>query len=73
MRTGCRSAPVPLLGVLCAPLFIRLGDMALKRTSWMLWRDPYALGMRGLDETAIILGDDTVPWLRGHVDAPTGA
>ena len=72
-KDGLSIRAVPLLGVLCAPLFIRFDDMALKPTSWMLWRDPYAMRMRGLDGTEIILGDDAVRWLRGHVDAPTGA
>lgn len=69
---GLSIRAVPLLGVMCAPLLIRYDDMALKPTSWMLWRDPYALRMRGLDGTEIVLGDDTVRWLRDHVDAPTG-
>lgn len=62
--------PIPPLNVGCPPLFLPFAEMTIADTDWMLWRDPAALRMRRAPELDIIIGRDTLRWIREHVDAP---
>jgi hypothetical protein len=69
-ETGLALKLVPPFGLACPPMFIPFDAMTLAPTSWMLWRDPYALRMRGLDGLEIIIGRKVVHWLQEHVQPP---
>ena len=43
--------------------------MALERTSWALWPEPYALRMTNLSDIDIILSHDAVQWIRSETNA----
>ena len=62
--------PIPPLNLGCKPLFLPLADMAVAETDWMLWSAPVALRMRHAPELDVIIGRDTLAWIRAHIDAP---
>jgi len=61
--------PIPPLNILTPPLFLPFTEMALERTSWALWPEPYALRMANLPDIDIILSRDAVQWIRSEIDA----
>ncbi len=64
---------VPPFNIHCPPLFLPFGEMEVEQTYWALWPEPFAIRMRQLPDVDIIVGRDTVRWLRGHIDrAPFG-
>ena len=65
---GISLSLMPPLNPLCSPLFLPFDEMALERTDWALWPEPFALRMRRLSDTDIIIGRDTVRWIREHID-----
>lgn len=70
---GLALSLVPPFNLLCPPLFLPFDEMDLKQTHWALWREPYAIRMRRLPETDIIIGRDTARWIREHIQgAPFG-
>ena len=70
---GLALIVVPPFNIMCPPLFLPFDEMELKPTDWALWPDPFAIRMRRLPETDIIIGRDTVRWIREHADrAPFG-
>ncbi len=56
--------PIPPLNVMAPALFLPFDEMALERTSWALWQEPFALRMRNLPDVDIILARDAVEWVR---------
>ena len=62
--------PIPPLNLGCRPLFLPFDEMTVAPTDWMLWPDPIALQMRRAADLDIILGRDTLRWIREHVDRP---
>lgn len=72
-RQGLQLSLVPPLNVMCPPLLLPFDQMSLERTSWALWPEPYAIRMTSLPDIDIIIGRDTVRWLRAQTDrAPFG-
>lgn len=70
---GLALSLVPPFNIMCPPLFLPFDDMELVETDWALWRDPFALRMRDLADVDVIIGRETVRWVREHVDqAPFG-
>jgi hypothetical protein len=65
---GLALSLVPPFNIMCPPLFLRFDEMELKQTEWALWPDPFVLRMRALPDVDIIVGRDTVRWLREYVD-----
>ena len=65
---GLALSLVPPFNILCPPLFLPFDEMELKPTDWALWHAPFAIRMRRLPETDIIVGRETVGWLRQHID-----
>lgn len=66
--TGLALSLLPPLNVMCSPLFLPFEEMELMQTYWALWPEPFAIRMRQLPDVDIILGRDTVRWIREHVD-----
>lgn len=62
--------PIPPFNLDCKPLFLPFADMAVAETDWMLWESPVALRMKDAPDYDIIIGRDTLGWIRGHIDAP---
>lgn len=56
--------PIPPLNTFCPPFFLPFEDMRLEPTSWGLWPGPFAIRTSRLPGLDIILGRDTVEWLR---------
>ena len=50
------------------PIELPFDEMELRRTDWALWPEPYTLQMRRLGGLDIIVGRDTVQWLKRHTD-----
>ena len=67
---GLALAVVPPFNLLCPALFLPFDEMDVQRTDWALWSEPFAIRMRKLPETDIIIARDTVRWIREHVDRP---
>ena len=66
--------PMPPLNILAPALFLPFEEMALGRTSWMLWPEAFALRMTDLPEIDIILDRETVHWIRSRTSkAPFGS
>ena len=63
--------PIPPLNLGCRPLFLPFAGMEVANTDWMLWTDPVALRMRRAPALDVIIGRNTLRWIREHVDAPT--
>jgi hypothetical protein len=59
---------LPPFNVLCPPIELPFDEMELKRTDWALWPEPYALRLRKLTGVDIVIGRDTVQWLRTHTN-----
>ena len=62
--------PIPPLNLGCPPLFLPFAEMEVADTDWMLWTDPVALRMRRAPALDIVIGRDTLRWIREHIDAP---
>ena len=67
---GLALSLIAPFNVMCPPIYLPFDEMDLKQTSWALWPEPFAIRMRGLPDIDIILGRDTVQWLRGRSDRP---
>lgn len=65
---GLALSLVPPFNIMCPALFLPFDHMELKQTDWALWRDPFAIRMRQLPHIDIIIGRETVRWLREYVD-----
>jgi hypothetical protein len=59
----------PPFNVLCPTIELPFDEMELRQTYWALWPEPFALRMRRRKDVDIILGSDTVQWLRSHTDS----
>ena len=72
--TGLSMSVIPPLNlVMCPPLFLSFDEMKLEETTWALWPSPYAIRMRQSPDFDIIVGRDTVRWVREYTDrAPFG-
>lgn len=57
-------ALVPPFNISCSPIELPFDEMELHPTDWALWSDPKAIRMRALKDIDIILGQDTIRWLR---------
>ena len=64
---GLALSVVPPFNIMCPPLSLPFDEMELTPTDWALWHEPHAIRMRQLPETDIIIGRDTVRWIREHV------
>ena len=62
--------PIPPLNIMAPALFLPFDEMAIERTSWALWTEPFALRMTNLPDIDIILGRDTVQWIRSRTSEP---
>jgi hypothetical protein len=61
---------IPPFNIFCPPILLPFGEMTLAPTAWALWPDePYAIRMKRLPEIDIIVGRDTVQWIRSRTDA----
>ena len=65
---GLALSLLPPFNIMCPPVFLPFDEMDLNVTDWALWSEPYAIRMRRLPEIDIILGPETVRWIRDHVD-----
>ncbi|WP_037502573.1 hypothetical protein [Sphingomonas jaspsi] len=65
---GIALTQIPPFGAFCRPLFLPFVEMELAPTDWMLWREPMAIRMHELPTTDIILGRDTIRWIRSQTD-----
>ena len=65
---GLALAVVPPFHLMCPPLFLPFDEMEVQRTDWALWSEPFAIRMRRLPDLDIIIGRDTVRWLRDYID-----
>lgn len=68
-RNGLSLSLVPPLNLMCSPLFLPFDRMELASTYWAMWPEPMAIRMAGLPDIDIIVGNDTVRWLREHSGA----
>lgn len=59
---------LPPFNIMCPQIELPLEEMELQRTDWALWPEPYALRMRGLAGLDIILGRETIQWLRRNAN-----
>ena len=62
--------PMPPLNILAPPIFLPFDEMTLASTNWALWPEPFAIRMKRLPEIDIIIGRETVAWIRGRADRP---
>lgn len=71
-KSGLRLSlvPIPPLNIMAPALFLPFDEMTLHRTNWALWSEPFAIGMKGLHDIDIILGRETVAWIRSRTDRP---
>ena len=70
---GLEFSLIAPFSLMCPPLFFPFDEMELKQTYWALWPEPFAIRMRRLPDVDIIVGRDTVRWIREHIDrAPFG-
>ena len=67
---GLALSLIPPFNVLCPPIYLPFDRMVLERTHWALWPEPFAIRMHGLPDVDIIVGRDTVQWLRQGTDRP---
>jgi hypothetical protein len=67
---GLALSLIAPFNVMCPPVHLPFDEMELKQTSWALWPEPFALRMKRVPAIDIILGRDTVQWLRGRTDRP---
>ncbi len=67
-QQGLQLSQVPPLNVHCPWLILPFDQMELARTSWALWPEPFAIRMTNLPDIDIILGRDTVRWIRSKTD-----
>jgi hypothetical protein len=67
---GLALSLIPPFNIMCPPIHLPFGEMDLERTDWALWPEPFAIRMKRLPEIDIILGRDTVQWLRARTDRP---
>ena len=61
---------IPPLNLGCRSLFLPFAEMEVADTDWMLWTDPVALRMRRAPALDIVIGRDTLHWIREYIDAP---
>ena len=67
---GLSLSLVPPFNLLCPLIELPFDEMELQSTYWALWPDPLAIRMRNLPDLDIILGHDTVEWIRDRTKAP---
>jgi len=60
---------IPPFNIFCPPILLPFDEMVLAPTAWALWTKPYAIRMKQLSEIDIIVGRDTVQWIRSRTDA----
>lgn len=65
---GLELSLIPPINILCPPLFLPFDEMELEQTDWALWPEPFAIRMRQLPDVDIIIGRETVRWLREYAD-----
>ena len=67
---GLSLSLIPLFNIWYPRLFLPFDEMELKQTDWALWPEPFAARMQRLHEIDIILGRDSVRWIREHTNQP---
>lgn len=65
---GLALSLIPPLNIMCPPMYLPFDEMHLEQTYWALWPEPFAIRMQALSDVDIILGRDTVQWLRSGTD-----
>jgi hypothetical protein len=66
LEDGLLISAVPLINFIypSKKIYLPFSEMRTARHSWMLWKEPYAISMDKASHLKVIIGQDTLQWLR---------
>jgi hypothetical protein len=64
LEDGLLISAIPPVNLFCKDIYLPFDVMKIERHSWMLWQDPYAISMDKASDLIVIIGQDTLHWLR---------
>lgn len=66
--TGLTFSAIWPLSLVCPSFSVPFDQIDLRRTSWAMWDEPFALRLRNQPEYDVIVSRDTVQWVRSLTD-----
>ena len=64
LEDGLLISAIPPVNFVCKDIYLPFDGMTIERHPWMAWQEPYAISMDKATDLMIIIGQDTLQWLR---------
>jgi hypothetical protein len=64
LEDGLLISAIPPVNFVCKDIYLPFDGMTIERHPWRLWQEPYAISMDKASDLMIIIGQDTLQWLR---------
>lgn len=66
LEDGILISSIPPASFSCKDIYLPFSEMDIGPHPWMLWTEPYAISMDKASDLTVIIGRDTLQWLRQH-------
>jgi hypothetical protein len=64
MEDGLFISAIPPVNLVLKGIYLPFDEMKIEHHPWMLWKDPCAISMHKASNLKVIIGQDTLQWLR---------
>jgi hypothetical protein len=64
VEDGLLISAIPPVNLVCKDIYLPFEEMNITPHSWMLWEEPYAISMNQASDLMLIIGQETLRWLR---------
>ena len=64
LEDGLLISSITPVNTICKDIYLPFDEMEIEPHPWMLWEEPYAISMDKAPDLKVIIGQDTLKWLR---------
>ena len=64
LEDGLLISAIFPVSIFCKAIYLPFEEMHIAPCSWMMWEEPYAISMDKASDLTVIIGKDTLYWLR---------
>jgi hypothetical protein len=69
LEDGLLITALPPGNIIFKDIYLPFDEMKIGPHPWMLWKEPYAISMDKASDLVVIIGQDTLQWLRQNTGA----
>lgn len=70
LEDGLLISAIPPVNLVCKDIYLPFDVMNIEPHPWMLWQEPYAISIDKTSDIIVIIGQDTLQWIRQHTGRP---